>query len=251
MVKIKILEKNDDNIKFLIEGVNHSYVNALRRTVLENVETLAIEDIYIYENSSTMFDEFIGHRIGLLPLKIGKKGIGKDDRVTLMLDQEGPCTVYARDIQSTDPNIEIKTPNVPIMKLKEGQRLRLELKAVVGSGSTHAKWQPATVGYQNVGIVKVDDYCTGCEECVKACPHAVLGMKNKKAVMVDPEKCTVCGECKAICPENSIDIELKEDAFIFFIETHGQLEPKDILLKANDILKTRVEEFKDLSKKLK
>ena len=42
--------------------------NALRRIIISEVPTMAIEMVQVAENTSCLNDEFIAHRIGLVPL---------------------------------------------------------------------------------------------------------------------------------------------------------------------------------------
>ena len=42
--------------------------NALRRIIISEVPTMAIEMVQVAENTSCLNDEFVAHRIGLIPL---------------------------------------------------------------------------------------------------------------------------------------------------------------------------------------
>ena len=47
--------------------------------------------------------------------------------------------------------------------------------------------------------------CTGCEECVEACPPLAISMKEGKAC-IDEKLCEECGECVSACPEEAISL---------------------------------------------
>ena len=68
-MKIKILSRKGDTIRFVAEGITPAFANALRRIMISEIPVLAIEWVDFRENSSILFDEVIAHRLGLLPLK--------------------------------------------------------------------------------------------------------------------------------------------------------------------------------------
>jgi DNA-directed RNA polymerase I and III subunit RPAC1 len=57
------------DLTFSLVGVDTSLANALRRILISEVPTLAIEDVFIYQNTSIIQDEVLAHRLGLVPLR--------------------------------------------------------------------------------------------------------------------------------------------------------------------------------------
>ncbi len=48
--------------------------------------------------------------------------------------------------------------------------------------------------------------CTGCGECVKACPAKAIVIKDKKS-QIDNAKCIGCASCIAACKYNAIEVD--------------------------------------------
>lgn len=48
--------------------------------------------------------------------------------------------------------------------------------------------------------------CTGCGDCVIACPTHALTLRKHVAVLARPSACNYCGVCEAICPVEAIDL---------------------------------------------
>lgn len=46
--------------------------------------------------------------------------------------------------------------------------------------------------------------CIGCGQCVTVCPHRVLSLVDKKAVITDSGGCMECGACETNCPVDAI-----------------------------------------------
>lgn len=60
---------------FSLIGVDASIANAFRRILLAEIPTVAIEDVFIYNNTSIIQDEVLAHRLGLIPLTGGADGL--------------------------------------------------------------------------------------------------------------------------------------------------------------------------------
>jgi len=263
-VNIEALEKDDKNIRLLVQGVDVPFINALRRIVLAEVPCMAVDEVVIIENSSILQDEIIAHRLGLIPLKtdldsynLPEKCSCKSElgcnlcRVTLTLDAEskdGTRTVHSGELQSENPDIVPVSGKIPIIKLAKEQKLRLEAYARLGKGKNHAKWQPVSMcTYKYMPKIEISKNCDACEKCVEICPRKVLEKTDNKIKVRDLMACTLCQDCVDVCPQNphAITVGKEENTFIFNLESTGALTPERILSEAIKILDEELEEFED------
>lgn len=65
---VRIRDIKDDVLKFELRDTDASIANALRRIMIAEVPTLAIDLVEIESNSSVLNDEFLAHRLGLIPI---------------------------------------------------------------------------------------------------------------------------------------------------------------------------------------
>jgi DNA-directed RNA polymerase II subunit RPB3 len=143
--------------------------------MLAEIPTLAIDVVEVLDNTSVLADEFICHRLGLIPLCA--KGIddlqysrdcdceGYCENCAVVLTLEAKCTssdimkVYARDlvITTSRSNEELGNPVITdpegfgscIVKLRRGQAINMRCIAKKGIAKEHAKWAPsAAIGFE-------------------------------------------------------------------------------------------------------
>ncbi|CCE33362.1 probable DNA-directed RNA polymerase [Claviceps purpurea 20.1] len=63
------------NASFSLMGIDASLANAFRRILIAEIPTLAIENVYIENNTSVIHDEVLAHRLGLIPFDGGREGL--------------------------------------------------------------------------------------------------------------------------------------------------------------------------------
>ncbi|MEM3031205.1 MAG: DNA-directed RNA polymerase subunit D [Candidatus Micrarchaeia archaeon] len=145
-MKLTVKKSDASEVEFELSDASFSFANALRRTAMARVPVYAIDSVTFYENSSSLFDEYIASRIGLVPLTTPSEA-KEGDLVLFTLDAEGPCTVFSKDLKSSEKGVAPVSDRIPLLKLLAGQRLRLEARARLGSGSEHAKFQAGIAAY--------------------------------------------------------------------------------------------------------
>lgn len=264
-MEIKVVDKDEFSARLIIEDVNSAYMNSLRRIVLSEVPSMAIDEVVIIENSSMLHDEILAHRLGLIPLKTDLDSYNLPEecsckselgcnlcRVSLTIDVEAKDnirTVYSGDLTAENPNIRPVSEKIPIVKLAPNQRLRLEAYARLGKGQKHAKWQPVSVcAYKNFPKVKLNEKeCDSCGKCVDICPKRVLSISEgeKKLVLRNVVDCTVCHDCVDICPKTppAIEVAWDKDVFVFDFESTGALPVDRIINEAVKRLDGKFESF--------
>ncbi len=261
-MKVEILSKEKpDVVKFVLEGATPAFANALRRIMISEVPTLAVDWIDVHENSSVLFDEMIAHRVGLIPLKFDPAKLNLPDecscegkgcalcQVVFVVEKSGPCMVYSGDMKSSNKDVKPTSPDFPIVELLENQKIKFEAIARLGKGAEHAKWQAAIASYQYYPELEVDYKRVGdLKKCASECPKGVLQIKNGKLVLANPEKCDLCRKCEEVC--EGVRIKGNPNKFIFRVESVSGLEPEYIVSKAAEILEKKAEEFMKKVKEL-
>ncbi|GKV01637.1 hypothetical protein SLEP1_g14179 [Rubroshorea leprosula] len=204
--------------------------NALRRVMIAEVPTIAIDLVEIEVNSSVLNDEFIAHRLGLIPLTSERAMSMRFSRDCDACDGDGQCEfcsvefhlrakcmtdqtldVTSKDLYSSDHTVvpvdftesagydSPEQRGIIIVKLRRGQELRLRAIARKGIGKDHAKWSPAatvTFMYEPEIYINEDMMETLTLEekmnLVESSPTKVFDIdpNTQQVVVVDPEAYT-------------------------------------------------------------
>jgi len=260
-VEVLSQDKKTGKLTFVLKDATPAFANMLRKTIVDEVPTMAIEDVEFRKNSSVLYDEIIAHRLGLLPMKTDLKSyMVKDEckcggegcnrcELKLILKQKTGGIVYASDMESKDPKVVPVYPEMPLAKLGKGQSLEFVATAILGRGKEHVKWSPGLVFYKYLPVVEVTKDVKDHKGVVESCPVNVFELKNNKAV-VNPKnamKCHLCGNCIEV--DAGVKLNEKDTEFIFTVEPWGQLSAKEMVEEAMDIFKSKIDAFSKEIKK--
>ncbi|MBU0591019.1 hypothetical protein KKF81_06480 [Candidatus Micrarchaeota archaeon] len=145
-MKLVLDKKHGNRIEFILSGSDTSFANMIRRYSMSRVHVLAMNAVTFYDNNSTFWDEYIAHRLGLMPIITPDK-MPDNSEITFSLDAEGPKVVYSGDIKSSDKDISVAKDKIVIVTLAANQHLRFEARTKSGIGRDHAKFQAGLVSY--------------------------------------------------------------------------------------------------------
>ena len=96
---IRVREISDRYMKFELRDTDPSIANVLRRVMIAEVPTIAIDLVEFASNTSVLNDEFIAHRLGLIPLVSDRAMHMKYSRDCDACDGDGPCEFCSVEFQ--------------------------------------------------------------------------------------------------------------------------------------------------------
>ena len=238
---VEFIERGDRESRFLVRGATPAFANGIRRAMVADVPTLSIDTVRFVENSSVMFDEQIGLRLGLVPLTTPLGEFEEGDTVTLGLDVKGPGTAYSGDLVSSDEMVRPADDNVPIIDLKDDQRLELEADAVLSSGKDHAKHQGGVaVGYRHLQRVEVvgdrDEYDE--EET-----NILRGVIEEDGELIPTSEFD--HDLTNQYPDKELEVHDVPNAFVFHVESDGSLSVDELVTAAVDTIADRANELEE------
>ena len=226
---MQLIQKTPEKL-ILRMNANYGLANAIRRSI-EEIPVLAIDEVEFFKNDSALYDEFLAHRIGLIPLKTESK-LGSKTNVSLKLKKIGPCTVYSGDFKG---GVKVVHDKIPITLLEKDQELELVASAALGKGIEHTKYSPGLCYYRPVLEIKSGPQI---DKIIQSNKGAIKAEKSGSRWICD-------------LPEAEVDEILKidkeavkdSDEILFFIESWGMIGAEIILKKAIDALGDNLKEF--------
>ncbi|KAG7195091.1 45 kDa subunit of RNA polymerase II [Scheffersomyces spartinae] len=247
--KVTIRNAERDRVDFMLKDVDLAMANSLRRVMLAEVPTLAIDLVEIEVNTSVLADEFISHRLGLIPLNSeGIDGLSYSRdctcdqycancsvklELTAKCDTESTMNVYASDLAKHhngsvlgDPVIRDPHGKGPLIcKLRKHQELRISCIAKKGIAKEHAKWSPcAAIGFEYDPWNKLK--------------HTDYWYENDAEL--EWPKSENCEWEEAPDPDEPFDYKAIPSTYYIDVETVGNLPPNDVILKSIETLQLKL-----------
>jgi DNA-directed RNA polymerase subunit D len=255
LTKIKE-QKKAGSMLLLMQGVSDIFANTIRRLILEEVPTLAVEDVEIKDNNSALYDEMLALRLGLVPIKTDLSSYRLPKNEEELKEKSARCTLqlrlkstkkgylYAGDVQSSDPKCTFVYPTMPITKILSKQKIDVTLTAVMGQGKDHVKWSPGWAFYKHEPVVKLGAVVNAAL-VVQKCSDGVFTLKGNKLELNNDK----IYESNLLDYYATLDDGIKvssTDNIVFSVESWGQLSIKQMLDQAGQILVAKVEEMEKL-----
>ncbi|KAI8466343.1 MAG: DNA-directed RNA polymerase [Monoraphidium minutum] len=188
---IEVRRLTDDYCEFVLRDTDVSVANALRRVMIAEVPTIAIDLVEFENNTTVLNDEFLAHRLGLVPLVSDAadwmvrpfEPHTDDSQVQCVLELSVKCTSddtmdvtdldlipvghdvmpVSRQLRDKwkpppgDPGATCSAKPIVLVKMRKGQELKLRAIARKGIGKDHAKWIPVAVAtFQYMPDIKIN-----------------------------------------------------------------------------------------------
>lgn len=153
-----------DNTQTFQVDCHSSLTNALRRAVLGRVGGIAIYSITISHNTTVFWDEYIAHRMGMVPIRPTSgfdACVAEVHAATIASSQQRTCHFpsigsMSLDVENTTNSIQLVTagqmksdafepihPDTPIVYLSPNTKLHFVAHVHASVGRSHSRFCPA------------------------------------------------------------------------------------------------------------
>ena len=273
-MSISNVNMRNNELVFEISNIDLSFVNALRRIILSEIPSIAFRTepydksmVKIINNTSNLHNEFIVHRIGMIPIHI--KDVETFDIINYKFVLNVKNTTHTTiDVTTKDINVlklnngefipvgkdirdsffppdPLTKDHILIMRLKpdntgknEGEHLHFEATASKSNGNENARW---SVVSQASFQYKIDP-----KKAEVALQEYLQKHQNKKGSnLSDNEIETLKNRFRLTFADRyyHTNERLEPDEFIMTIESIGVMNPKDIFKQSIHILSDKLKQF--------
>ena len=136
-----VTQEGDKKYKIQTDATD---VALLRRALMEDVISNAVDRVKIRSNTSNYCDEVLSHRLGLVPLL-------PEIEDAIFLRADGPAIVLASSLRDEKGNkvVDDEHEDIVLLLLKEGQRVDFTCEIIRGSGRDNVKFSKIVAPFIN------------------------------------------------------------------------------------------------------
>lgn len=202
-IRVEFIRKNE--LEFDIIGLKPFVVNAIRQTILNDIPTMAIEDVYFYKNSSIFNCDYISQRLALVPINAEPNDfkyvynsdmsqLNSDSAIVMNLNASNSDnkvkTVYSSSLiwepigekQKKLSKIEPLFTSIPLLCLKPSEEVACKVYCIKGIGRNHMKFSPGFASYRFLSKIDIStEKITSqlAHTLQESFPPGVIGLKLK------------------------------------------------------------------------
>jgi DNA-directed RNA polymerase I and III subunit RPAC1 len=244
----KITKKTNELIKFDLVGVPTELANSLRVIFMKNIATMAIDHVRVDQNSSVMNDAELIHRLTMIPIKADARKFTDEEKILFEIrfvnEEKEIVTVMTSDMkwvplqdqkERFPKGIRPVHEDIPIIKLRPGEELSLDLYCIKGTGEKNSKWSPVCPAtYRLLPEVEITEPVEDAKQLTELCPADVFDIEDMEVVVARPRDCTRCRKCTQFT--ENVTLGRKRDHFLFSVESVGIYKAKTLVKIAIAIL---------------
>jgi len=263
---IESKEDHDMHLEFTLRNIDVSMANAIRRTVLSDIPTVAFKTFphdknlaIIHKNTSRLNNEILKQRLACIPIHISDQSLPIDElEVEVDVQNTHNVTIYV-----TTQDFKIK--NTTSGKYLEESTLRkiFPPDPITGDFIIFTRLRPQIsneVPGESISISAKMSIHTAAEDgaynVCSVCSYAYTGDKLQQDTEWQKHLSTLPEEEKG--PEVLVDLQqdwfnhqakrfYKKDSFDFIIESVGVFSGSDLIRLATDIIITKLSDIEQLA----
>ncbi|KAJ2591840.1 RNA polymerase II subunit 3 [Coemansia sp. RSA 1722] len=240
--QIRIRGLTKTNVDFVLTNTHLSVANSLRRVMIAEVPTMAIDLVEFFDNTTVLADEYLAHRLGMIPLlshsvdqfKYSRdctcsnycKECSVEFNLHVKCTEDGTRTVYSTELISSNKDVVPVTEGpedrgIILVKMRKGQELHIHCVAKKGVAKEHAKWSPcAAVGFEYDPHNNLRHLNYWFEKNIK--DEWPLSKNAEEEVENDPDA--------------PFDFKAEPSVFYFNVETVGSMNPQEVVMMGTRVL---------------
>uniref|UniRef100_A0A7N4PWM7 DNA-directed RNA polymerases I and III subunit RPAC1 n=1 Tax=Sarcophilus harrisii TaxID=9305 RepID=A0A7N4PWM7_SARHA len=239
--RVDVVHMDESSLEFDMVGIDAAIANAFRRILLAEVPTMAVEKVFVYNNTSIVQDEILAHRLGLIPIRADPRlfeyrNQGDEDGTeidTLQFQLKVKCTrnpQAAKD--SSDPN-----------ELYLNHKVYTKHMTWIPLGNQADVFPEGTIRPVHDDIL-IAQLRPGQE--LDLVMHCVKGIGKKVATVANPRLDTFSREIfRHENLKKLVRLARVRDHYIFSVESTGVLPPEVLVSEAIKVLMGKCRRFLD------